>query len=59
MFRYQTVSTLTQNYLFIPAKYKDCYLVYLLTHFSGNITIIFVTTCMNAVRLTKIYKIYF
>lgn len=50
MDRYQTVATLTQNYLFIPAKYKDCYLVYMLTQYAGNVVIIFVTTCMNAVR---------
>lgn len=54
--KYQTVSTLAQNYLFIPAKYKDCYLVYLLTQFSGNIIIIFVTTCMNAVRTCLILR---
>ena len=28
--KYQTVAGLTQNYLFFPEKYKDCYLVYLL-----------------------------
>jgi len=48
--RYQTVSTLTQNYIFIPAKFKDCYLTYLLNEFAGNSTIIFINTCMNAVK---------
>ena len=28
--KYQTVSTLVQQYLFVPAKYKDVYLVYAL-----------------------------
>lgn len=29
--KYSTVDTLRQQYLFIPAKYKDCYLAYVLT----------------------------
>lgn len=29
--KYKTVDTLVQNYLFIPFKHKDTYLVYLLT----------------------------
>lgn len=29
--KYQTVETLVQNYVFMPAKHKDTYLVYLLT----------------------------
>lgn len=29
--KYSTVDTLRQQYLFIPAKYKDCYLTYVLT----------------------------
>ena len=34
--KYETVSTLKQHYLFVPAKYKDCYLVYLLNELNGN-----------------------
>jgi ATP-dependent RNA helicase DDX47/RRP3 len=49
--KYQTVSTLTQSYLFIPAKYKDVYLVYLLNEFAGQSSILFVTTCMQAIRV--------
>lgn len=41
-----------QQYLFIPAKYKDCYLAYLLDEFKGQTTIIFVATCNNALRVT-------
>ena len=48
--RYQTVSTLAQNYMFVPAKYKDCHLVYLLNEFSGNTVIIFINTCLNAIK---------
>lgn len=33
--KYKTVDTLTQNYIFIPAKHKDTYLVYLMTQFAG------------------------
>lgn len=29
--KYQTVDTLRQQYMFVPAKYKDCYLAFLLT----------------------------
>jgi ATP-dependent RNA helicase DDX47/RRP3 len=41
-----------QQYLFIPAKYKDCYLAYLLDEFKGQSVIIFVATCNNALRVT-------
>lgn len=29
--KYSTVDTLRQQYLFVPAKHKDCYLTYVLT----------------------------
>lgn len=50
--KYQTVDTLVQNYLFIPEKYKDCYLVFLLTEFAGNSAIVFVDTQRHAERIT-------
>jgi ATP-dependent RNA helicase DDX47/RRP3 len=28
--KYSTVDTLRQQYMFVPAKYKDCYLIFLL-----------------------------
>jgi ATP-dependent RNA helicase DDX47/RRP3 len=34
--KYQTVQTLVQNYVFIPAKHKDCYLAYILNEYSGH-----------------------
>lgn len=37
--KYQTVKTLIQQYVFIPAKYKDCYLVYILNEYAGQSTI--------------------
>ena len=36
--KFQTPKQLIQNYLFIPAKWKDCYLVYLLDHFKVSQT---------------------
>ncbi|GLU12677.1 hypothetical protein SLE2022_293390 [Rubroshorea leprosula] len=40
--KYSTVDTLKQRYRFIPTKYKDCYLVYILTEIaipiSGQMT---------------------
>ena len=49
--KYSTVSSLVQNYLFIPAKYKDTYLVYLLNKFPGSRIIIFVGTILNSMRV--------
>jgi len=43
--KYSTVSTLQQNYLFIPDKYKETYLVYLLNEMAGDTVIVFVATC--------------
>ena len=37
MYRYSTVDKLVQKYVFIPEKYKDCYLTYLLNEFSGTL----------------------
>lgn len=39
--KYQTVATLIQNYLFLPHKDKDLYLVYLLNTFAGQNVIVF------------------
>ncbi|CAN8072983.1 unnamed protein product [Agarophyton chilense] len=50
--KYKTVETLVQNYLFIPEKYKDCYLVFLLNEFAGNSAMVFVDTQRHAQRIT-------
>ncbi|XP_048499347.1 DEAD-box ATP-dependent RNA helicase 10-like isoform X1 [Beta vulgaris subsp. vulgaris] len=42
--KYSTVDTLKQEYLFLPSKYKDCYLVYVLMELSGS-TMVFTRTC--------------
>lgn len=46
--KFSTPKTLVQQYLFIPAKHKDCYLTYVLNEFAGQSTIVFVSTCNNA-----------
>ncbi|CAK7355432.1 unnamed protein product [Dovyalis caffra] len=43
--KYSTVDTLKQQYLFVPSKHKDCYLVYLLTEMSGSTAMVFTRTC--------------
>jgi ATP-dependent RNA helicase DDX47/RRP3 len=48
--KYQTVEKLKQQYMFLPAKYKDCYLAWLVNENQGNSIIIFVATCANAQR---------
>ncbi|XP_043929380.1 probable ATP-dependent RNA helicase DDX47 [Protopterus annectens] len=48
--KYQTVDKLQQYYIFIPAKFKDCYLVYILNELAGNSFIIFCSTCNNTQR---------
>ncbi len=34
--KYSTVDTLRQQYIFVPAKYKDCYLAFVLNELSGS-----------------------
>lgn len=53
---YQTVSTLIQSYLFIPHKFKDIYLVYLVREFSGQSTIIFTRTVHETQRLAFLLR---
>lgn len=54
--KYQTVSTLLQTYLFIPHKYKDIYLVYLLNEFPGQSVIIFTRTVNETQRLAILLR---
>ncbi|KAK2716844.1 probable ATP-dependent RNA helicase DDX47 [Artemia franciscana] len=48
--KYQTVEKLQQSYLFIPLKFKDLYLVYLLNELAGNSFMVFCATCNNTMR---------
>ncbi|GFH31151.1 putative ATP-dependent RNA helicase, partial [Haematococcus lacustris] len=43
--KYSTVDTLRQQYLFVPAKHKDCYLAFVLNELSGSTSMIFTRTC--------------
>ena len=54
--KYKTVDQLVQNYIFIPAKHKETYLVFLLTQFAGQKTIIFTTTCNQSLKLALILR---
>ena len=54
--KYKTVDSLVQNYIFIPAKHKETYMVYLLTQFAGNKTIIFTSTCNQSQKLNLILQ---
>lgn len=54
--KYQTVSTLVQQYLLIPHKHKDLYLVYLLNEFIGQPAIIFARTVHETQRLTFLLR---
>ncbi|KAL8786698.1 MAG: hypothetical protein Q9213_002633 [Squamulea squamosa] len=54
--KYQTVATLIQNYLLLPYKDKDLYLVYLLNKFSGQSIIVFTRTVNDAQRLALLVR---
>ena len=49
--KYKTVDTLEQTYLFRPAKYKETYLIYLMTQLAGKKIIIFTSTCNQSLKL--------
>ncbi|RKF83012.1 ATP-dependent rRNA helicase rrp3 [Golovinomyces cichoracearum] len=54
--KYQTVSTLLQNYIFIPLVHKDTYLVFLLNEFAGRSTIIFTRTVNETQRIAILLR---
>ncbi|XP_069053259.1 probable ATP-dependent RNA helicase DDX47 [Lepisosteus oculatus] len=54
--KYQTVDKLQQFYIFIPAKYKDCYLVSVLNELAGNSFMIFCGTCNAAQRVALMLR---
>ncbi|XP_014215980.1 probable ATP-dependent RNA helicase DDX47 [Copidosoma floridanum] len=43
--KYQTVANLKQHYIFCPAKFKDIYLIYILSQMSGDSFMIFCDRC--------------
>lgn len=54
--KYRTVSKLEDSYIFIPSKWKDCYLIYLLTRFKDDRVIIFGKTCLGVERLFLVLR---
>ncbi|KAK2508439.1 hypothetical protein MC885_010979 [Smutsia gigantea] len=54
--KYQTVEKLQQYYLFIPSKFKDTYLVYILNELAGNSFMIFCSTCNNTQRTALLLR---
>mmetsp|Transcript_15849 Transcript_15849/g.22571 ORF Transcript_15849/g.22571 Transcript_15849/m.22571 type:complete len:598 (+) Transcript_15849:172-1965(+) len=49
--KFQTPQNLLQSYLFIPAKYKDVYLTYIINENAGKSILVFGATCNNVQRL--------
>lgn len=54
--KYQTVDNLQQFYVFIPVKYKDVYLVYILNELAGNSFMIFCNTCNMTQRVALLLR---
>lgn len=54
--KYTTVKTLVQEYLFIPEKFKDCYLTYVLNEHAGQSALVFVRTCNEAQRCALLLR---
>ncbi|KAK9421837.1 putative ATP-dependent rRNA helicase rrp3 [Seiridium unicorne] len=49
---HQVVSTLIQNYIFIPLVLKDVYLIYLCQEFAGRTIIVFARTIVDVQRIS-------
>lgn len=54
--KYHTVATLRQQFLFIPAKFKDCYLAFYLTEVAGSVAMVFTRTCESTRRLALMLR---
>lgn len=55
--KYQTVKTLITNYIFIPHKHKDTYLIYLMAvEFPGRSAVIFTRTVNETQRLAILLR---
>ncbi|CAI7890251.1 unnamed protein product, partial [Closterium sp. NIES-53] len=54
--KYSTVDTLRQQYLFVPAKHKDCYLVYVLNELAGSTAMVFTRTCDATRRVALLLR---
>jgi len=54
--KFQTPKKLLQSYLFIPAKYKDVYLTYLINEHAGQSILVFGATCNNVQRIALMLR---
>ncbi|TMW65113.1 hypothetical protein Poli38472_009280 [Pythium oligandrum] len=54
--KFATPETLKQHYLFIPAKYKDCYLAYILNEVAGQSVLIFCATGNGTQKATLMLR---
>ncbi|TDH68529.1 hypothetical protein CCR75_001430 [Bremia lactucae] len=54
--KFATPESLRQHYLFIPAKFKDCYLAYVLNEVAGQSVLIFASTCNGTQKVTLMLK---
>ncbi|XP_063674118.1 probable ATP-dependent RNA helicase DDX47 [Bolinopsis microptera] len=54
--KYSTVEKLLQYYVFIPQKFKESYLVYILNEMAGNSFMIFCSTCANTSRIAIVLR---
>nr|UXY88388.1 DEAD box protein [Cryptomonas curvata] len=55
--KYKIVVTLKQNYIFVPFRFKDCYLAYICNEFTNSSVIIFVDTQSCAEKTALLLKI--
>lgn len=54
--KYQTVDKLKQYYIFIPDKYREAYLVYILNEMAGQTSIVFCSTCAAALKVALMLR---
>ena len=54
--KYQTATKLIQKYVFVPQKYKDCYLAYILNELEGNSFMVFCSTCNQTQRVSLLLR---
>jgi ATP-dependent RNA helicase DDX47/RRP3 len=55
--KYKVVISLKQNYIFVPFKFKDCYLTYICNEFTNCSIIVFVDTQICAEKTALLLKI--
>lgn len=54
--KYSTVDSLLQQYMFVPTKHKDAYLVHLLNDTQGSSIIVFASSCNSVLKLTLMLR---